>query len=256
MSDDLLLVEEAAGVVTLTLNRPDKRNALSLALLEQMRSALDTARTARVVVVRGNGPIFCAGLDLKEAADAGTAEASAATLADVYERLANGDFASLCVAHGGALGGGAGFVLACDLTVADEGFQLAFPELRRGIVPALVAALLARRGGDGLVRSMLLTGRAMSAQDAKAAGLLHEVAGDDLQHAVDRCIADLLQAAPATLGRTKRLLRDLAGDRLRRDFELAQAAHVESRHGSEFIEGTAAFRDKRPPSWVMDGPHK
>ena len=244
MNSDVLLIDDPRpGVRRLTLNRPEKRNALNVELLERLDAALDF--DGRVVVVAANGPAFCAGLDLKETGDA---ERSASLLASVYRRLIGGPFVSVAVAQGPAVGGGVGLLLAADLAVATSSVALAFPELRRGIVPALVAALLRRKIGDGTTRSMLLTGRPMGAAEAARVGLLH-AATEDVGAAEAEVVEAVLAGAPGATAVTKRLLDEL-GDDLDAAFGAAHAAHVESRESSEFEEGARAFREKHAPSWA------
>ncbi len=254
MTDELVLVDESrTGVIRLTLNRPARRNALSVEMLESLAARLRGAeeRGARVVVLDANGPVFCAGLDLKEAADPHVAEQSATLLADVFRRLMSSSFVSLCVANGPAIGGGVGLVLACDLAIIADSMTLAFPELRRGIVPALVAVLLRRKVADGVARSMLLTGRPMAATDAMRYGLVHETAAaGELPATVERCLGDILAGGPNAILLTKSLLLSLDGE-LDAAFAAAHEAHVASRKNDEFVEGSAAFREKRSPHWVL-----
>ena len=244
MNSDVLLIDDSRpGVRRLTLDRPEKRNALNIDLLERLEAALDF--DGRVVVLAASGPAFCAGLDLKEAADAGR---SAALLASVYRRLIGGPFVSVAVAQGAAVGGGVGLLLAADLAVAATPVSLAFPELRRGIVPAMVAALLRRKVGGGVARSMLLTGRPMAAAEAARVGLLH-AAAEDVTAAEAEVVEAVLAGAPGATAVTKRLLDEL-GDDLDEAFGAAHQAHLEARASSEFEEGSRAFREKRVPGWA------
>jgi enoyl-CoA hydratase/carnithine racemase len=250
MTDLVHIEDRADGVRRVVLNRPEKRNAMSVAMLEKLDEALRD--DCRVLVLAATGPAFCAGLDLKESADAETAERSASLLAAVYRRLIEAPMMTIAVAQGAVRGGGVGLLLAADLTVANEEVSIAFPELRRGIVPALVAALLRRRVGDGTARSMLLTGRPMPASQAAHLGLIHDV-DRDLSAAETRVVDAALAAAPSATKLTKTLLGRLGSD-LDEAFGAAHAAHVASRLSGEFQEGTAAFAEKRPPVWAKSDP--
>ena len=246
---DVLQVERTGDVLKLTLNRPEQRNALSLALLRALKDAL-VDDTPRVVVIAGNGPVFCGGLDLKEMADGEKVVEATSLLADVFTRLATGPFLTVCAAQSRAVGGGAGFVLSCDLAVVDDGFELSFPELRRGIVPALVTVLLARRVNDGVSRSMLLTGRPASAQDLQRLGVVHEVAGSSPSESANRLAQSLLRQAPLATAATKRLLAEQEAIPLRDALHRAMNHHRDAAATAEAAEGTAAWREKREPAWA------
>jgi methylglutaconyl-CoA hydratase len=237
----------------LTLNRPDKRNALSLELIEQIRAAIvelgkDLSR--RVVIIRANGPSFCAGLDLKEASQAGGAEKSAEALAKMYEALCDSPLVTIAAAHGTAVGGGAGIVLACDLVVAADDLKLGFPEVHRGLVAALVTTLLRRQVNDRAAREMVLLGQTIDAQRAVELGLANRVV------AVDRLIDESHQlarqaciGAPNAIVRSKRLLDELGGRPIRDELRRALRYHLQQRNSAEAHEGMAAFNEKRFPKW-------
>ena len=174
------------GVLTLTLNRPDKRNALSAALIEALHAALERAdldAEVRVVVLRGAGKDFCAGADLDEllaSADLTPAEneASALRLGALFARMRALPKPVVAVVHGRALAGGAGLVTACDLVVAAASAQLGYPEIQRGFVPAMVMALLRRAAGEKAALDLVLTGRLLGAEEARRAGLVSRVVPD------------------------------------------------------------------------------
>src|SRR4051812_18967554 len=152
MSEALVLVRQDDPAITLlTLNRPAKRNALSIALIDELLAAIVAASAdpvRRVIVLRANGPAFCAGLDLTEASQPGAHERSAEALSALYLALGTSPLITIAAAHGAAMGGGAGLLSACDFVVAGEDLQLALPEVRRGLVAALVTCLLRRQLTD------------------------------------------------------------------------------------------------------------
>src|SRR4051794_17764813 len=146
MSEPLVLVDESDPQITvLTLNRPDKRNALSIDLIHQLTDAVNKGsrdRNRRVIVIRAHGPAFCAGLDLKEATDSANAHNSAIALCDMYRAIATSPLVTIASAHGAAMGGGAGILAACDFVVGATDLRLGYPEVHRGLVAALVTVLL------------------------------------------------------------------------------------------------------------------
>ena len=139
-TDNILLIDRSdPAVARITLNRPAKRNALSLTLIEAIQDAVRVAsddRACRVIQFHAAGPSFCAGLDLHEAAESGTAERSATALAEMYEAICLSPLITIAVARGAAMGGGAGLLAACDFVVAADDLRLAYPEVKRGLVAA------------------------------------------------------------------------------------------------------------------------
>src|SRR4029453_2363599 len=176
MSSRIQLDHHDAMTSVLTLNRPDKRNALSLELIEQIRAAvveIGKDLSGRVLIIRANGPSFCAGLDLKEASQPGGAERSAEALAKMYEALCDSPLVTIAAARGSAGGGGAGIVWACDFVVAGEDLKLGFPEVHRGLVAALVTTLLRRQVNDRCARELVLLGQSIEATRALSLGLVN-----------------------------------------------------------------------------------
>lgn len=256
MTDNaLVLVAQAGPVVTLTLNRPDKRNALNLALLEQLgrsiRQAEEDAGT-RVLVLRGAGPVFCSGLDLAEAAEKQSAHKSAELIEAALHTLAATRLMTIAAVQGAAMAGGAGLMAACDFAVATNDAKFGFPEVRRGIVPALIMTFLRRQLRERDVRELLLLGKPCSAEHALAIGLITRIAADAaaLDTEVQSIVSSLLQGGPNTLAETKRLLAALWPSSLSDDFARARAIHLAARSSAEAAEGIAAFNEKRAPKWA------
>ena len=172
-----------AGILTLTLDRPDKRNALSSALIEELHHALERADldgAVRVVVLKGAGKDFCAGADLDEllaSADQDPAanEASALRLGALFGAIRALPKPVVAVVQGRALAGGCGLATACDLVVAADAAQFGYPEIQRGFVPAMVMALLVRQVGEKRALELTTSGRLLTAVDAKGLGLVTEV---------------------------------------------------------------------------------
>lgn len=253
--DQQLITREAvdASTLILSMNRPDKRNALSIAMIEGLTAALvdgaaDLAR--RVVILRGEGPVFCAGLDLKEAADPSVAHRSAEALATLYETICTSPLVIIAAAQGSAMGGGAGFIAAADFVVASEDLHVGYPEVRRGIVAALVMPLLRRQVPERTAREIILLGQTLDAARCHDLGLVNRIApAAGLREAALALAAEVVTGAPDVIVRTKQLLNEIAPRPIHEDLQIALRQHVASRTSPEMTEGIAAFREKRPPRW-------
>lgn len=180
MSETPILESLADGVLTVALNRPDKRNALDAATVAGLHAALERAELdadVRVVALRGAGQDFCAGADLAEllaSADRSMDEnrANAQRLGDVFVRMRELPKPVVAVVHGRALAGGCGLATACDMVLARADAQFGYPEVSRGFVPAMVMAMLRRVTGEKVAFDLVMTGRILSAAEAQAAGLV------------------------------------------------------------------------------------
>ena len=245
-----LRVGLGGGVLTLTLDRPDKRNALNAALVEALHGALERAdldADVRVVVLRGAGRDFCAGADLDEllaSADLTLAdnEASALRLGAVFTRMRSLPKPIVAVVHGRALAGGAGLVTACDLAIAGAGAQIGYPEIQRGFVPAMVMAFLRRAAGEKTALDLVLTGRVLAATEARAAGLLARVVPDDgVEREVSAAVAALVAASPSALALTKELFYRLDGQSLEDGIALGARVNALARQTPDFRAAIAQF---------------
>ena len=254
MSAGVLTVErpdEATAV--LTLNRPHRRNALTIEMLEALCQALEELAMEprrRVVIFRGAGPAFCSGLDLDEAAQAELAEQSAMCVARTFRTVAGFPLITVAAVHGAAYAGGAGLMACCDFIVAADDLRICFPEVRRGLVPALAAAVLHGRLRDGDLRGLLLLAEPIDAQRALHMGLVDRVVrADQLMATAQAIAAAVLQGGPQAVRRTKRLLRQLDAPDCQQLFAAALEFHTQARLSGEAEEGIAAFRQHRDPYW-------
>lgn len=250
-----ILTATAGVVTTVTLNRPDKRNALNVPLLEQLGAAIATATadpSQRILVLRGAGPVFCAGLDLAEAGQPGFAERSAVLVGDALRALATSRLMSIAVVQGAAIAGGAGLMSACDFAIATRDAKFGYPEVRRGLVPALIMTFVRRQLHERAAREVLLLGKFFDAEHALRIGLINRIAADApaLETEVQSIVSSLLQGAPTALAETKRLLHDLWPSPVAHDLERAEAHHLLARNSPEAKEGVAAFNEKRAPKWT------
>lgn len=255
MSTPVLLSESLNDATTLlTLNRPEKRNALSIELLTALCEQLDQLAadsTQRAVILRGAGPVFCAGLDLREAADLTLAEQSAELVARTLRTICESPLVTIAAAHKSAMAGGAGLLCCCDFAIASDDLQIGFPEVRRGLIPALVAAVLSDRVPANDLRELLLRGHSIAAERALQIGLLRQVVPtDQLLASAVRLSNEILLGAPDAVRITKQLSRELAGQSLRERLAIALRYHVLARSSAEAAEGIAAFLERRSPTWM------
>jgi methylglutaconyl-CoA hydratase len=252
-----IVVAESASVRTITLNRPERRNALTPEMQIELISALeDTASSScRVLVLTGAGQAFCSGLDLSaldSMRDESAAEhrSDAELVARLFLTLYELPMPTIAAVHGAAIAGGAGLAILCDFTLATPAAKFGFTEVRIGFVPALVSAFLALQIADKRSRDLLLTGRICDAQEAYRLGLINEiVAPEELTMRV-QALADVLIAnSPQSLKATKQLLAQQNKPWL--DAAVAQAleANAFSRETPDFREGITAFLEKRKPVW-------
>jgi methylglutaconyl-CoA hydratase len=248
-----LLSAREAGVLTLTLNRPDKRNALSTALIEALHQALDAAdldAEVRVIVLTGAGKDFCAGADLEEllaSADAPPEanEASALRLGKLFARMREIPKPVVAVVRGRALAGGAGLMTACDIVLAGAGTQVGYPEVLRGFVPAMVMTMLRRLAGEKAALDLVLTGRTLGAAEALARGLLSRVVPDDALERESAQLTHALASAPASaLAMTKQLFHQLDGQTFDQGIALGARVNALVRQTPDFRDAIGRFLTK------------
>lgn len=249
----VLAATSPSGVVTLTLNRPERRNALTIALLRELHAALAAAENVaatRVIVLRGAGAAFCTGLDLAEAQDPDRAETTSEAIAALLGWFNRTRLVTVAAVHGAAVAGGAGLMSACDLVVAAEDTRIGYPEARRGLVPALVMGLLRRQVGEREARELLLTGDLIDAERAQTMGLVNRVVpAAQLDEALGALVDSILHNAPGALAGTKSFLASLWPRAHAEDLARAHALHVQMRRSPEAREGISAFLEKRRPLW-------
>jgi methylglutaconyl-CoA hydratase len=240
-----LLSSVAEGILTLTLNRPTKRNALNAELIEQLHQSLehaDLSAEVRVVVLRGAGRDFCAGADLDEllaSVDRSVTEneAAALRLGGLFGQMRQLPKPILAMVHGRALAGGAGLAIACDLVIAAASAELGYPEIQRGFAPAMVMALLRRAMGEKMALDLVLTGRVLTAGESLAVGLVSRVVPEDDLEREGRDLAhQLARTSASALAFTKQLFYQLDGESLTEG--IARGARVNA-----LARGTPDFRD-------------
>ncbi len=243
----------ADGVLTLMLDRPDKRNALNAAMVEALHQALERAdldAAVRVVLVRGAGKDFCAGADLDEllaSADRSPAEneAAALRLGSLFTRIRRLPKPVVCAVQGRALAGGAGLATACDLVLAASGSRFGYPEIQRGFVPAMVMTILRRLTGEKAALDLVLTGRLLTAEEARALGLVSRVVPDVELEAEALALCRVMAGGSLTaLALTKRLFHELDGLGFEEGIGLGARVNAAARAAPEFREAIARFLDR------------
>lgn len=244
------------GVRSIALNRPEKRNALNIPMLEALCEALHAAEAddaVRVIVLRGNGPVFCAGLDMGEAADRELAHQSAALVSQALAGLYGSAKMTLAVVQGAAIAGGAGLMSACDIAVSTVDSKFGYPEVRRGLVAGLVMTFLRRQVAERHARELLLLGEIIDGERAEQIGLItRAVPSDLLDETAELMIRQALKGSPQAMALTKRFFDSLHQRAVQADLDQALDLHVEVRKGGDAQEGMAAFFEKRNPRWVSE----
>lgn len=256
MSEPLVLRSDQGVVRVLTLNRPDRRNALNRALMGALGDEISKASHAphiRSLVLTGAGSCFCAGMDLSRASQGYEADESEAindanTIADLIDQLHSCPKPTIAALNGDAFAGGAGLALCCDFVIASNSARIGYPEVHRGLVAAVVLHDLVRLAGMAVARRLLLTGEPISAAFALEHHLVYETV--DPSHVLARSLGfgqSLARGGPIALETTKRLLDEATG----RPKNLRGAAAVSAavRVSDEATEGILAFFEKRTPEW-------
>jgi methylglutaconyl-CoA hydratase len=244
-----LRIEREGEILRITLAKPERRNAFDAALIAELHDAFSDVGEARVVVLAGDGPSFCAGADVEwqRASIDLTFEDNVQDALRLFRMM---DAVDSCAAplvtrvHGFALGGGSGLVACSDVVVAAPDATFGFTEVRLGIIPAVISPFVFAKIGTGAARRFFLTGERFGTQTAERIGLVQEVA-DDPEAAVERVVGEILRSGPEATRAAKRLAREHRSD----GEELAHIAAA-LRCGDEGQEGLRAFLDKRAPRWA------
>jgi methylglutaconyl-CoA hydratase len=251
-------INHAEGIATLTLNRPDKRNAISYELIGELIRALEEVKnsSARVLIVTGAGKAFSSGLDLDnlKALIGRTPEQNledSRVMVSLFRALYEFPKPTIAAVNGAAIAGGTGLALLCDFTLAVPEAKFGYTEVRIGFVPAIVSTFLLRQVGEKIARDLLLTGRIFGAEEALRIGLLNEIVSPEkLMDRARALAAQLMESSPLSLAYTKRLLTDHARAELDAQIEAAIRENAGIRSTADFREGIASFLEKRKPEWT------
>ncbi len=256
MSSELVRLDIAGGLATITLDSPANRNALSSALLAGLEVSLEIAiadPAVRVILLTHTGPVFCSGADLKEQREAGAPGRSPGPggLANILKRIWQSPKPVVARVGGPARAGGIGLIAASDIAVAADSASFAFSEVRLGLIPAMISVVVIPKIGITKAMELFLTGEVFDAQEAVRIGLLNAAAPiESLDETVHRYVASILKGAPGALAGCKRLVREVPGMDLEAALELTARWSAEFFASDEAREGMAAFAEKRAPRWA------
>ena len=258
MNYETLMVADQGLVRTITLNRPERRNAMTPEMQMELLAAMadSAASGCRVLVLAGAGQAFCSGLDLSalQAAHGKMAHehrADAERIAKLFRTLYELPIPTIAAVHGAAIAGGAGLAIICDFLLATPEARFGFTEARIGFVPALVSAFLVLQIGDKRSRDLLLTGRLFDAEEAWRLGLVNEVVPpEELAQRVNALAGTLIANSPMSLDATKRLMAAQNRTWLNAAINAALETNAQARETADLREGVAAFLEKRRPIWT------
>ncbi len=256
-----LLIEDAGAVRTITLDRPERRNAMTSGMQEELIAAMSDAAASPgcgVVIFTGSGEAFCAGLDLEQLkgmADRSAEEhtVDAERIARMFRALYELPVPTIAAVNGAAIAGGTGLATICDFTLAAPGAKFGYTEVRIGFVPALVSAFLALQVGDKRARGLLLSGRLFTAEEAFGWGLVNQIVpAEELVERSRELAGALLRNSLEAMGATKQLLAEQNRVWLDGAIGAALQANAAARERPDFREGISAFLEKRSPVWSQE----
>jgi methylglutaconyl-CoA hydratase len=253
-----LLYQETDNIATIVLNRPDKRNAISYELIDDLLAALKHAAgsLAQVVILTGAGKAFCAGMDIENLRQLiGRSDEQnlkdSETMAGLFRSLYDFPKPTIAAVNGPALAGGTGLATLCDFTLAAPEATFGYTEVRIGFVPGIVSSYLISNVGEKRARELLLTGRIFGADEARELGLVTEIVPlEKLMHRARELAVQLLENSPASLRVTKELLSWFTKDQMDRQIARAVKENAAIRQTADFKEGITAFLEKRKPKWT------
>jgi methylglutaconyl-CoA hydratase len=241
------------GIAAVTLNRPDRRNALGIVMMEQLAGEikrLESDPAQRVVILRGAGPVFSAGLDLREAADLSLVERSAAAVSRALDVFRDSPLITVAAVQGGAFAGGEGLMAACDIVIAAADERIGFPEARRGLLPAIICDVLLHKVREGDLRELFLAGEPIDTMRAQQVGLVQRVVSpEQLNDEAISVAKSVIAGGPQAIRQTKALLNSMyrnIGSTV--ELNLVET-HLAARRSDEALEGLTAFIEKRRPMW-------
>jgi methylglutaconyl-CoA hydratase len=253
-----VLYSEAQGVATITLNRPDRRNAISYELIDDLIAALKQGESsaAQIAILTGAGKAFCSGMDLDNLKQltGRTHEQNlkeSEIMASLFRMLYDFPKPTIAAVNGPAIAGGTGLATLCDFTLASPEAKFGYTEVRIGFVPAIVSSFLIAYVGEKRARELLLTGRVFGAEEAHKLGLVNEVVEpEQLMPRALELAAQLMENSPASLQATKKLLSGYTREQLDRQIGQAVQANGAIRQTADFKEGITSFLEKRKPKWT------
>ena len=258
MAYQTLKLEYDGELAIITLARPDKRNAISTQMIEDLLASLAEVQSssARVGILTGEGKAFCSGMDLDELRAIATRSPvehleDSRRMARLFRTVYSFPKPLIAAVNGHALAGGCGLATLADFTIAVPDAKFGYTEVRIGFIPALVSVFLRRQIGEKRTRDLALTGRLFDAAEAREMGLVNlVVAAEELMAEARKLAATLIAASPTSLARTKRLLVQFSEGDLDREISMAIQENADIRSTADFREGLASFPEKRTPKWT------
>ena len=258
MAYQTLKLEYDGALAIITLARPDKRNAISTQMIEDLLASLAEVQSspARVAILTGEGKAFCSGMDLDELRAIATRSPvehleDSRRMARLFRTVYSFPKPLIAAVNGHALAGGCGLATLADFTIAVPDAKFGYTEVRIGFIPALVSVFLRRQIGEKRTRDLALTGRLFDAAEAREMGLVNlVVAAEELMEEARKLAATLIAASPTSLARTKRLLVQFSEGDLDREISMAVEENADIRSTADFREGLASFLEKRTPKWT------
>jgi len=257
---EFILIKKSEGIATITLNRPDKRNAMNGKMIKEILDMLLQLRndsTIRILMMQGLGEHFCAGADIHWMQEIAAGprdhnENDAQLLADLMYQLYAFPKPTIVLAHGATMGGGLGLLAACDIAIGAKSASFSFSEVKIGITPSVISPYVISAIGERAAHYYFLTGERFHADEAKEMGLLHRVVEDDALLQTGLTLANtLLKNAPQALMIAKQLIRYVAKDKITSELAQKTAEHLAGmRMSKEAQEGLQAFLEKRQPVWT------
>lgn len=244
-------------IATITFNRPEKRNAISYELIQELIAALGELESsaAQVLILTGAGKAFCSGMDLDNLRSITSRSPEenlqdSQTMAGLFRAIYEFPKVTIAAVNGPAVAGGCGIATLCDFTIASRDAKFGYSEVRIGFLPAIVSAFLVRQVGEKQARDLLLTGKIIDALEALRLGMVTEVvAPEHLMERTQQLAEELLQNSPASLAATKRLLNHFSAAELGVQIDAAVRANADIRATEDFREGVTSFLEKRKPKW-------
>ena len=258
MAYQTLKLEYDGALAIITLARPDKRNAISTQMIEDLLASLAEVQSssARVGILTGEGKAFCSGMDLDELRAIATRSPvehleDSRRMARLFRTVYSFPKPLIAAVNGHALAGGCGLATLADFTISVPDAKFGYTEVRIGFIPALVSVFLRRQIGEKRTRDLALTGRLFDAAEAREMGLVNlVVAAEELMAEARKLAATLIAASPTSLARTKRLLVQFSEGDLDREISMAIQENADIRSTADFREGLASFLEKRTPKWT------
>ena len=259
MSNATIIVSREGRLAGITLNRPEKRNAMNLEMLEELSTALEQLAAddhISALIINGNGEHFCAGADIAWMQSAGTLTAKenqqdASVLANLLYQLYEFPKPTIALAHGATLGGGMGIISVCDIALAAKNTNFGFPEVRIGLAPSTISPYVLQAIGARKALYYFLTGTRFDAEESKTIGLIHQITDDDALYRAGHALAQtVMQNGPHALSAIKKLVHEVLQQNISVDSIEFTAKHLaDLRVTDEAHEGLRAFLEKRSPDW-------